>query len=48
MNDTTLSSENPSRFGKNVITKTSISEKIKTINDKIEQNKEQKDLDRHC
>ena len=40
--DTTLSSNNPLRFRKNI----TITEKIKTIDNKIEQNKAQYDLDR--
>ena len=42
MNDTTLSSDNPLQ----VIIKMRISEKIKTINNKIKQNKAQCNLDR--
>ena len=45
MNDTTLLSDNPLRFRKNLF-KMSISEKIRTINNKIEQNKAQYNLDR--
>ena len=39
VNDTTLSSDNPLRFRKNLYIKMNISEKIKAINNKIEQNK---------
>ena len=46
MNDTTLSSDNPLRFRRGFIIEMSISEKIKTINNKIEQNKAQYNLDR--
>ena len=42
VNDTTLSSNNPLRFRKNLLAW----EKIKTINKKIEQNKTQYNLDR--
>ena len=41
VNDTTLSSDNPLQFRKKRITKMTVSEKIKTINNKIEQNKTQ-------
>ena len=43
--DTTLSSDNPLQFRKNVL-QMSISEKIKTIDSKIDQNKTWYDLDR--
>ena len=43
VNNTTLSSDNPLRFRK--INKISIREKIKAINNKIEQNKAQYNLD---
>ena len=46
MDDTTLSSVNPLRFRKNYY-KMGISEKIKLINDKIEQNKAQYNLHRN-
>ena len=43
--DTTLSSDNPLQFRKNLL-QMSISEKIKTIDSKINQNKTWHDLDR--
>ena len=46
VNDTTLQSDNLLRFRKKIIIKMSISEKIKAINNKIEQNKVQYNLDR--
>ena len=45
MNDTTLPSDGPLRFRKNYY-KMSVSEKIKTIDNKIEQNKAQYNLGR--
>ena len=44
MKDATLQSDNPLRFRKNL--KMTVSEKIKTIDNKIEQNKVQYNLDR--
>ena len=41
VNDTTLSSDYPLRFRKNLLEKKKISEKIKTIDNKIERNKAQ-------
>ena len=41
VNDTALSSDNPLQFRKKRIIKMTVSEKIKTINKKIEQNKTQ-------
>ena len=46
VNDTTLSSDNPLQFRKNGLRKTIISEKIKAVNNKIEQNETQYNLDR--
>ena len=46
VNDTTLSSDNPLQFRKNGLQKTSISEKTKAANNKIEQNETQYNLDR--
>ena len=46
VNDTTLSSDNSLRFRKKTYYKMNISDKIKAINNKIEQNKAQYDLDR--
>ena len=46
VNDTTLSSDNPLQFRKNGLQKTIISEKIKAVNNKIEQNETQYNLDR--
>ena len=45
MNDTTLSSDNPLRCRRTYY-KMSVSDKIKTINNEIEQNKAQYNLDR--
>ena len=45
VNDSTLPPDNLLRFRKNVLKKTTFSKKIKTINNKIEQNKAQCDLD---
>ena len=45
VNDTTLSSDNPLRLRKNLLLR-SISEKIKAINNKIEQNKAQYNFDK--
>ena len=46
VNNTTLSSGNALIFRKNVLKKSEKSEKIKTINNKIKQNKTEYDLDR--
>ena len=46
VNDTTLPSDNPLQFRKNGLQKTSISEKTKAANNKIEQNETQYNLDR--
>ena len=49
VNEITLSSDNPLRFRKNLLgrfMKMTVSEKVETINNKIEQNKAQYDLDR--
>ena len=44
VNDATLSSDNPLRF-RNTLYKMTVTEKIKTINNKVEQKKAQYDLD---
>ena len=46
VNNTTSSSDNPLWFTKNLFITMSISEKIKTINNKIQQKKAQYNLDR--
>ena len=46
MNDTTLSSDKPLIFRKNLLEKMSTSKKIKAVNNKIEQNKAQYNIDR--
>ena len=46
VNKITLSSDNPLRLRKNLLQKMNVSEKIKTTDNKIEQNKAQYDLDR--
>ena len=46
VNNTTLSSDNPLQFRKNLFYKMTVSEKTRAINKKIEQNKAQSNLDR--
>ena len=46
VNNTTLSSDNPLQFRKSLLQKKSIDEKIKVIDNKIQQNKGQYSLDR--
>ena len=46
VNNTTSSSDNPLWFRKNLFITMSISEKIKTVNNKIQQKKAQYNLDR--
>ena len=46
VNDTTLSSDRPLIFRKNLLEKMSTSKKIKAVNNKIEQNKAQYNIDR--